>query len=163
LRALDKIYIHCSAGPRGDLDYIRRLHTDPKPKGNGWSHIGYHFVIGNGFPTYESWRTQNYQKSSDGKLWIGLPLGTEGIQVRWDNRTSIGICLIGNQRFTLRQFQTLAKLCRDLVHGQGINPQMILGHREYWILKGKPTKKTCPNFDMDWFRGYVKQILWEGR
>lgn len=162
MRKIDRVYIHCSAGPRGNLKYIEGLHTDPKPKGKGWSRIGYHFVIGNGFPDYPSWKAQNYQKQHDGKLWIGLPLDTQGIHVKGDNQTSVGICLIGKNRFTLKQFNTLVVLSKKLVLSKGISPQMFLGHREYWILRGRPTLKTCPTFDMNWFRGYLLTML-QGR
>ena len=28
-----------------DIDDIRKWHTDPRPKGNGWSDVGYHYVV----------------------------------------------------------------------------------------------------------------------
>ena len=48
MRKISKIIIHCSATPEGKdftVQQIRQWHTAPKPKGNGWRDIGYHFVI----------------------------------------------------------------------------------------------------------------------
>ena len=44
MRKIDKIIIHCAATPEGKhftVEQIRQWHV----KGNGWSDIGYHFVI----------------------------------------------------------------------------------------------------------------------
>ncbi len=44
MRYINKIIIHCSATPEGrnfTVDEIRDWHVN----GNGWSDIGYHYVI----------------------------------------------------------------------------------------------------------------------
>lgn len=48
MRSIDKIIVHCTATPEGKhftVQQIREWHTAPKPKGNGWRDIGYHFVV----------------------------------------------------------------------------------------------------------------------
>lgn len=50
MRTIDLIIIiiHCAATkPSQDIgaNTIRKWHTDPPPNGNGWSDIGYHYVI----------------------------------------------------------------------------------------------------------------------
>lgn len=60
------------------VEEIRRWHTDPKPKGNGWSTIGYHYVI-----------------RRDGRREVGLPLEQPGIHVKGKNAHTVAICLAG--------------------------------------------------------------------
>ena len=77
MRKIDTIVLHCSATPEGravSVPTIRKWHTDPKPKGRGWSDIGYHFVIG-----------------LKGEIWPGRPIGRKGTHVGGHNATSIGI------------------------------------------------------------------------
>lgn len=45
---IKRIVIHCTATPAGrevTADEIHHWHLDPKPKGNGWHHLGYHILI----------------------------------------------------------------------------------------------------------------------
>ena len=44
MRAIEKIVIHCSATPR-NKDFSAEDIRDWHVKGNGWSDIGYHYVI----------------------------------------------------------------------------------------------------------------------
>lgn len=50
-RRVERVFIHCSANDSKRLagkvlvDEIRRWHTLPKPRGNGWSDVGYQFMI----------------------------------------------------------------------------------------------------------------------
>ena len=49
-RNVRRVFLHCSAWDSAMAGQelvaeIRRWHTDPKPKGNGWNDIGYHFII----------------------------------------------------------------------------------------------------------------------
>ena len=45
---IKRIVIHCTATPEGrevSFEDIWHWHKDPKPKGNGWTHFGYHLLI----------------------------------------------------------------------------------------------------------------------
>ena len=122
------IVIHCSA-TRADqeitADHIRRWHVDD----NGWSDIGYHWVI-----------------ERDGKLQHGQHAQARGAHVRGRNHESIGICLIGGidqhgnpeDNFTPEQWLVLEMLIEVL---QVRYPAArVVGH--YYF----NPYKTCPNF-----------------
>ena len=49
MRDLKRVILHCSATPEGrevSVEDIRSWHTDPPPRGNGWSDIGYQDSVG---------------------------------------------------------------------------------------------------------------------
>lgn len=76
MRRIDKIILHCSATPEGKpftVEDIRRWH-----KGNGWSDIGYHYVV-----------------HLDGSVHAGRPESMVGAHCRGYNGSSIGVCYIG--------------------------------------------------------------------
>lgn len=126
MRKINLHIIHCADTPETmdvGVEEIRRWHTDKPPKGNGWSDIGYHYVI-----------------RRNGELEFGRDLETIGAHCKGKNRTSIGTCLVGRNWFTNEQFETLWDLHRELMEEfSGIE---IAGHREY------DKHKTCPNFDV---------------
>lgn len=135
-RKIDKIIIHCSATPPWmniGASRIKKWHTDPKPKGNGWSDIGYHFVI-----------------KRDGEIEDGRPLEIAGAHTKGHNTGSIGICLVGGvseddtnlaeNNFTDAQFNALRSLL--IVCKADYKKATIHGHREF------STKKACPSFDV---------------
>lgn len=150
MRKITKIIIHCSATPP-DMDIgaeeIRRWHTE----GNGWSDIGYHYVI-----------------RRDGTVEPGRPVAKQGAHcaARNGNVASIGICMVGGVKrdgkrlvvednFTRPQWLALRKLVREL---QGEFPAIdtILGHRDL------DPGKACPSFSVrDWLiRERVREITW---
>lgn len=116
------LIVHCSdTNDEDDLSVmdIHKMHLS-----FGWDGIGYHKVITkngtiqNGRPEY----------------WIGAH--TYGI-----NNESLGVCLIGRNKFRKEQFQAL-KVTLQL--WKSFYPNAIIqGHRDAII-----TKKTCPNFDV---------------
>ena len=81
MRNIIRVILHCAV-TRTDqnisVEDIRKWHTDPKPKGNGWSDIGYHYYI-----------------RLDGTIEIGRPLNIVGSHARGRNTGSIGICFEG--------------------------------------------------------------------
>jgi N-acetylmuramoyl-L-alanine amidase len=134
-RNIDYIIIQCSDTPEGRNDTIndiRRWHTTPKPKGNGWSDIGYNYVI-----------------HLDGSIHLGRDINKVGAHCEGYNANSIGICYIGGKTAdtkqnkdtrTPQQKEALLKLLKEL---RVIYPNAkIVGHRDL-DKKGK----TCPNFD----------------
>jgi hypothetical protein len=145
---IDYLVLHCSVSEFGDVELFRRWHVE----GNGWSDIGYNAVILNGY------RTENrFDQGEDGLIEEGRSLDfsayiereERGAHVLGYNGKSIGICLVGNKKFTVRQIQSAVAICRVF---KRICPTiMIAGHYEMPTANGK----TCPNIDMGSFRQLV--------
>jgi N-acetylmuramoyl-L-alanine amidase len=170
-RKLNAIVIHCAATPNGkdikvaaidamhkargfkrDSQAIRNFNPDLK-------HIGYHFVI-----------------EVDGTVRTGRGIEEIGAHVQGSNAKSIGICLIGTDKFTTEQWFALAKQLKEiaetiagkelsnLTHAltwfkeSGIS---IKGHRDYspdlngnGVIERTEWIKICPGFSVaDWIRG----------
>lgn len=140
-RSIDLILVHCTATPEGkdySVDDIRSWHTAPKPKGNGWSDIGYHYII------------DRY-----GKVHLGRDVDIAGAHCVDHNSHSIGVVYIGGlanipgkpvadlpAKDTRTDAQKLA-LLDLLVKLRALYPNAkIAGHRNY-DRKGK----LCPSFD----------------
>lgn len=155
MKTWKKIVIHCSASFWGSAPEIRKWHTDPKPKGNGWSDIGYHYVIDNGFL-----RPGFMLGSFDGSIEVGRQLDGDqfaekeemGAHAYGFNRDSIGICLVGKDSFTAKQMSSLLSLVNDLQNHYEISSENVVGHYEL------DPKKTCPNINMSSFRDILKTI-----
>lgn len=135
MRELKEIIVHCSATkPDMDIgaDEIKKWHTDPKPEGNGWSDIGYHYVI-----------------RRNGNLEMGRELALAGAHAKGRNANSIGVCLVGgldkngksDANFTLPQYATLNSLIGELKQTYGEMP--VIGHRDV-----PDSGKDCPCFDV---------------
>lgn len=120
-RKIDTVFIHCSASDNRDHDSvetIRRWHVN----GNGWSDIGYHFVI-----------------TKDGTIHLGRPLRRVPAAQKGHNRGSIAICLTGKEWYDDEQLIELRHLCNRLqtLH---VQPLRFRGHCEV-------SRKTCPVFN----------------
>jgi N-acetylmuramoyl-L-alanine amidase len=126
-RAVKKHIIHCSDTP-DTLDIgaaeIRGWHTAKPPKGNGWSDIGYHFVI-----------------RRDGTVEGGRPLARIGAHCAGHNADSVGTCLVGRRAFTEKQFAALRMIHDGLC--QQFPGLSFYGHRDL-----DRHGKTCPNFEV---------------
>lgn len=153
---IDTLIIHCSDTPNGrfhtaaDVDYWHgadrekrglqpfRRHPDALIGAGPWqglgrhaaelAHIGYHFVI-----------------YTNGAVAVGRRLTETGAHARgWNNR-SIGVCLIGRDKFTPAQWSALARHVRttqrhrEANHWEKLN---VIGHRQV------NKRKTCPGFDV---------------
>jgi N-acetylmuramoyl-L-alanine amidase len=143
--------MHKARGFKRDSQAVRSFNPELK-------HIGYHYVI-----------------EVDGTIRPGRGIEEVGAHVQGSNSKSIGICLIGTDKFTDAQWTALRTLVigiaaeisgRDIMHvesamkayeGMGIS---IKGHRDYspdlngdgqitrneWI-------KVCPGFSVaDWIK-----------
>ncbi len=149
MRKIDLIVIHCSDSAFGDAATIRRWHTDPPPRGNGWSDIGYHFVVLNGCR-----KAGAFDPNLDGLVEPGRPVEQVGSHVYGHNETSLGICLVGGRTrsgqsvmdswLTDKQRVALFALLDDLL--SRYPDARIAGHHEL-----NPAK-TCPNLNMDTLR-----------
>lgn len=137
------------------MQEVKKWHTDPKPKGNGWADIGYHYVIPNGQikPDY-------YLDSMNGAVEMGRPIdgdmiveaGEQGAHAYGYNSDSIGVCLIAKDKITPYQIGGLIILVSDLMEKFEISLENVVGHYEL------DPKKTCPNIDMKAFRTILELI-----
>ena len=129
------IVIH-HAGLTKDIDIdvpsIHDMHL-----GNGWSGIGYHFVI-----------------HKDGTIEEGRPLPYKGAHSYKNNEYTVGICMTGNYNLAYPPFeQTLAveKLTAALCKKYNIPPEdyTIFGHRDL-------NDTSCPG---NKFYPYLPQLI----
>ncbi len=126
--ATDFIVVHCTATP-ADMD-IGVEEIDRWHKERGWLGCGYHKVI-----------------RRDGTVENGRDIDTMGAHVRGFNSNSVGIALVGTDKFTSDQFSSLNKTIEDILD---LYPESkILGHRDF-----PGVKKECPGFDVEkwWYK-----------
>lgn len=127
-RTITEIIVHCTATPEGKdytVDDIRRWHKE-----QGWSDIGYHYVI--------------YR---DGSIHEGRDVKYSGAHCTGHNANSIGVVYIGGvgkdgktakDTRTKAQKKALLQVMRTL---RAAYPSArIYGHRDF-------AKKACPSFD----------------
>lgn len=135
MRKIEKIIIHCSATPEGravTVETIRGWH-----KRQGWSDIGYHYVI-----------------YLDGSVHEGRPLEAVGAHTAGENTYSIGICYVGGcdqnmkpkDTRTAAQEAALVKLVKNLK--ERFPGASVHGHNEF-------AAKACPSFDVQKWRKEV--------
>lgn len=126
-----RIVIHHSATPVDDAMNMHRVHKARGMK-NG---LAYHFVISNGS-----------RKAYDGEVHIGSrwngQLDGGHMKKLTDNKTSIGICLIGNFELrapTTQQMKSLEGLCEYLMKKCGLNANQVTTHKVH-----HPNHTVCP-------------------
>jgi len=158
-RQIDKIIIHCTATRAGSLNSIRKEH-----KKRGWIDIGYHYLVLNQFSTYKSWLKHRvvggyvFNSTTDGLVVTGRSESMIGSHVKGHNLTSIGIAYVGITP-TPAQYTALALLTLRLAQKHQLSiDDCVFGHHEMYALDNVPMKKTCPNFNMESFRDYVKSL-----
>jgi hypothetical protein len=148
------LIIHTSDSKWGSVEVIKKWHTDPPPQGRGWVDIGYHYVITNQYPTYESLKNNRPDILSDGQLCPGRDTDHDG-DVEEEigahcvgyNDKSLGICLVGAKgEYTTKQIDRLYATCLQLMARYNIPVANVLGH--YETDNGKSQGKTCPDIDM---------------
>ncbi|PHO10344.1 hypothetical protein CPG37_04660 [Malaciobacter canalis] len=128
------IIIHCSDSTFGSSIEVDKWHRQ-----RGWNNVGYHFVICNG-----QVENNTYLECMDGTIERGRDIDKSGAHAVGLNSTHIGICLIGVDEFTDKQFESLAKLIKELKTKYDIINENILGHYDV-------SSKTCPNFKVKRF------------
>lgn len=148
MRNISLIVIHCSASPQGqhvtvyDIDRwhaergFKRQEAAAAAFNPALKHIGYHFVV-----------------DLKGDVFTGRGLDEIGAHVAGSNANSIGICMVGMNKFTPAQWAALRKLVIDL-HAAYPNAR-ICGHRDLspdLNGDGQITRnewlKDCPTFDV---------------
>ena len=122
------ITIHCSAtknNKKVSVEEITRWH-----KKRGFRTIGYHCVI-----------------QPDGKIEDGRPLNQTGAHVKGYNRIdgiiNLGVCMIGDTKFTYEQFDSLRRWIDGVRMTYIVDPWDISGHYSY------TTRKSCPNMKIE--------------
>lgn len=163
MRPIDLVVLHCSATPNGrrtvveDIDawhYQRgfRRTLDARRRQNfNLAAIGYHFLI-----------------YLNGAVATGRHLDEVGAHVVGNNRTSIGICLVGTDQFTAAQWASLARNIEGLakLYGRVLVPYApgrrrepgelyLCGHRDLspdrdndGLVEPWEWLKSCPGFDV---------------
>lgn len=135
MRTINKIIIHCSDSEWGNAVTIDQWHRARK-----FSLIGYHYIILNDSPTSDS---KTYW--TDGVVETGRSIERVGAHCKGENEDSIGICLIGREHFSTKQWASLDRLLEILKVEYNLNDNDIYGHNDF------DNKKTCPNFNVkDW-------------
>lgn len=157
-RTITDIVIHCAATPNGkpfSREQIDAMHRQrgfqrqpvaitryqPELK-HGLPSIGYHWVL-----------------ELDGQAKPGRHPEEIGAHVQGSNAKSLGICLIGTDRFSLAQWSTLRLLVSKL--RQTYPAARIRGHRDFspdmdgdGVIERHEWLKTCPGFDVQtWLDG----------
>lgn len=126
------LVIHCSDSPNDrDIEAadIHQWHLE-----RGFDGIGYNHVI-----------------QRNGTIENARPHYWEGAHITGHNHHSIGVCLVGRDEFTERQYATLKNtLYRLKFRYQGAE---IVGHYQL------DDKKTCPNIDIPaWIKANMPGI-----
>lgn len=128
-RRIERVFLHCSASENESLhgqrlvDAVRAWHTLPKPGGNGWSDIGYHFLI-----------------DKRGAVMPGRPLERMPAAQYPDNPRTIAIMVHGLTDFTFESLAACAALCGQISTAYA-GRVSFHGHCEV------NPHKTCPVFD----------------
>lgn len=159
MRAITSIVLHCSATPQGhqvtvqDVDRwhaargFRRTHVNSATFNPSLKSIGYHFLIDLG-----------------GQVFTGRSVDEIGAHVAGSNSNSIGVCMVGMQRFTLAQWAALRSVVTTL---QGVYPgAKVLGHRDHspdtngnGVIEPFEWLKECPTFDVaSWLKGGMQPL-----
>ena len=130
MREINKLIVHCTATPEFKdftLEDVRGWHV----KGNGWSDIGYHYLI-----------------RLDGTVELGRPVKKSGSHVAGNNKDSIGNAYVDGMdkhmeewidTRTDEQKDSLFNLLMDLKFE--FPNAVVYGHNDF------TDKKVCPCFD----------------
>jgi len=175
-RLINAIVIHCSASPNGskhtvaDIDAmhkVRGFKRDTQAARNfnpELKHVGYHFVI-----------------TTDGVVHTARGIEEIGAHVQGSNAKSIGVCMIGTDKFTEAQWEALHNCiigltsrisgvqvmspthCTTLLRDMEIS---LKGHRDYspdlngdGIITRNEWLKICPGFSVkDWIHGGMIEV-----
>lgn len=135
MRQINKLILHCSATPNGRITTVEDINRWHKAR--GWREIGYHYVI-----------------YGDGVVHKGRETIHIGAHCKGQNTDSIGICMVGTDKFSKAQWTILRGITRQLEQefkGCGVH-----GHREFNV------KKLCPGFSVkDWLRRDKEPLIGE--
>lgn len=139
----NKITIHCAVTPNGKYinpEIIRQDHI----KNRGFDNIGYHILL-----------------QPDGETQAVRPLNEVGAHVAGHNTGNIGICLLGTDKFTIKQFDSLRYQIDSLIQCFNIKKWEIYTHNMFDTAIKQA--KTCPNISINkllcwYYTGDMKTI-----
>lgn len=145
------IVVHHSAGSRGDIPLLRRVHRE-RQAGDPIDAIPYHYVIGNGNglglgEIATDWRAEYH-------LWGAHVSGRNFDR----NLRGLGICLIGNfevESVPKEQYRSLVRLTRQLMEAYEISPGNVCGHGQ---VPGETTKCPGKNFPHSAFQEDIRKV-----
>jgi N-acetylmuramoyl-L-alanine amidase len=143
---ITQIIIHCADTPNGQWFEAHQIDDWHKSRGfkrdkdlahsSKLKHIGYHYVI-----------------YTNGAVIQGRADNETGAHAKGHNSSSIGICLMGRDKFGPDQFDSLKSLIKIL---QRTYPTIkkVIGHRAV------NPHKTCPGYDVDaWLKNNMYPLL----
>jgi N-acetylmuramoyl-L-alanine amidase len=159
MRQITLIAIHCSASPNGKIVSAETIDSWHKARGFRRNpvtarsarpylpHIGYHYVIGLG-----------------GTVDLGRGEDEPGAHIAGNNAKSIGICLVGTDKFTAAQWAALAALVRALM--ARYEHADVMGHRDTspdkdgdGVVEKHEWLKICPGFDVyTWLKSGMQPL-----
>lgn len=126
----ERIILHCSASANGkpvDISEVEKWHL-----ARGFSKVGYHIVI-----------------NTTGEAQRGRFLNEAGAHCEGENHNSIGICMIGTNKFTKQQWDSLRSQIDSIRISLNIPASKIYGH--YQMPSAIKQGKTCPCFEIGEF------------
>lgn len=136
-RLIEQIILHCSASPNGRPQTVKDIDAWHREKGYKRSNltinpeltsIGYHYIV-----------------YVDGTVHTGRSVWEIGAHAYGYNQHSIGICLIGTDKFLRAQWLAVSELVHTL--RKTYPAAEIMGHRDL-----PDVHKTCPGFNaITWF------------
>jgi len=113
-RNVNKIIIHHTASSKNTtVEQIRDWHVN----GNGWSDIGYHYII-----------------LGDGTVETGRHINKTGAHCKGHNTGSIGICVTGNtsqEPPNKLQLESLWGKLKLLMEEYNLDRRNVYGHRDF--------------------------------
>lgn len=116
---------------------IQNYHMDS----NGWSDIGYHFLIG------------TYRSSGETKIYQGRPENVVGAHTGGANTNNVGVNVIGDyttETLHNNSYQALIKLLGWLCSHYSINPDNIYGHCDL-------NSTACPGTNLYSLRAKIRE------
>lgn len=132
-----RIILHCSATKNGVRYPASKIKEDHLAR--GFSDIGYHLVI-----------------QPDGECENGRPLNQVGAHCEGHNTGSIGICLIGTDKFTQKQFDVLRYKIDSILLTYSVKAHEIWCHYQFdsAIKQGK----VCPSIPINVILAWYYQV-----
>lgn len=152
-RTINHLVIHCAATPNGDkrftLATLDQMHQQRGFKRQPTNVAKYADAVGHKLPSIG----YHYVIELDGTVRSGRHVEEIGAHVSGSNAKSIGVCLIGTNKFTAAQWTALKTLTSVL---QGKYPAAkVCGHRDFspdldgdGVIEPQEWIKTCPGFDV---------------
>ena len=142
VRRVNRVIIHCTATPEG-RDVSPQEIKDWHVKGNGWSDIGYHYVV-----------------TLDGEVHDGRNIDRTGAHTKGANKNSIGVVYVGGVDEDMNPLDTrtdaqdtaLVNLIQALL--EMYPGATVHGHNEF-------ASKACPSFDVQEEYGFLNNLRHE--